>query len=139
MQRVIPWVILLVIAACLPLPALGIEQGTTLSEPVTVDGVGSPIIDHINVNQKFYISSTISNDAEMGQEFVYIVQISDESDTVVLLKWFGGEIDPGQRLNIAVSWVPTTPGTYTVEVFLWDGIRTQNALDNNKTLTIPIS
>lgn len=139
MRRIILGMMLLAVAACLPLPALGIEQGTTLSEPVTVDGVGSPIIDHINVNQKFYISATISNDADMGQEFVYIVQISDESDTVVLLKWFGGEVDPGQRLNIAVSWIPTTPGTYTVEVFLWDGIHTQNALDDNKTLTIPIS
>lgn len=131
---------LLVVAASYMLtPAAGIGQGTTISAPVTVDGVGSPIIDHINVNQKFYISATISNDADTDQDFVYIVQISDEQDTVVLLKWLGGKVDPGQLLNIAVSWVPTTPGTYTVEVFLWDGIHTQNALDNSKTLTIPIS
>lgn len=134
-----PYVVLLAIVACLPGMASGIGQGITISEPVPVDGLGSPIIDHINVNQRFYLSATISNDADMGQEFVYIVQINDDSDTVVLLKWFGSEIDPGQRLNFAVSWIPTIPGTYTVEVFLWDSIHTQNALDESKTLTIPIS
>lgn len=112
---------------------------TRLEGPRLVDAVGSPIIDHINFNQKLHISSSISNVGLTGQDFVYIVQITDEDNTIVLLKWLGGQVDPGQQLSIAVSWVPTTPGTYLMEVFLWDGIHTQNALDATKTLKVPIS
>ena len=42
-------------------------------------------------------------------------------------------------LNIAVSWASVAPSTYTVQVFLWDGIHTQNALDSTKSLVIPVS
>lgn len=124
--------------AIVPLYAAGSED-VSIEYPVLVDATGSPIIDHINVNQKFYIATNIFNDGAGDQAFVYIVQVTDENDTIVLLDSFSAEIAPGQRLNIAISWVPTSPGTYTAEVFLWDSIHDQNALDASKTLVIPIS
>lgn len=124
--------------ATVPLHAAGSED-VSIEYPVLVDATGSPIIDHINVNQKFYIATNIFNDGAGDQAFVYIVQVTDENDTIVLLDSFSAEIAPGQRLNIAISWVPTSPGTYTAEVFLWDSIHDQNALDASKTLVIPIS
>ena len=131
-------VIIVVALAAIPLHAAG-SEGVSIERPALVDATGSPIIDHINVNQKFYIATNIFNDGAEDQEFVYIVQVTDESDTIVLLDSFSAEIAPGQRLNIAISWVPTSPGTYTAEVFLWDSIHDQNALDASKTLVIPIS
>lgn len=124
--------------AIVPLHAAGSED-ISIEYPVLVDATGSPIIDHINVNQKFYIATNIFNDGAGDQAFVYIVQVTDENDTIVLLDSFSAEIAPGQRLNIAISWIPTSPGTYTAEVFLWDSIHDQNALDASKTLVIPIS
>ena len=113
--------------------------GAAIDMPVMVDAVGGPVTDHLTVNQEFYISANISNGGDSGQEFVYIVQITDRLGTVVLLKWFGGEVDAGQILNIAMSWVPTAPGTYTAAVFLWDGIHSQNALDSHKSLQLTVS
>ena len=113
--------------------------GTTLGEPTLVDANGMPISGHINVNQKFYIATTLTHQGDTAQQFVYIVQIADESGSTVLLKWFGGEVGPDQRLNIAVSWTPATSGTYTIDTFLWAGIHAQNALDSNKLVMASIS
>lgn len=113
--------------------------GTTLGEPTLVDANGVPISGHINVNQKFYIATTLSHQGDTAQQFVYIVQIADESGSIILLKWFGGEAGPGQELNIAISWTPAASGTYTIDTFLWDGIHAQNALDTNKSVMASIS
>ena len=111
----------------------------SINGPTILDTTSSPIIGHINVNQKFYIASEITNLAAESQSFVYIVKIVDGEGTTVVLEWFGGETDSGQTLNIAVSWTLSTPDTYTAQVFLWDGIHTQNALDVSKSIIIPVN
>lgn len=113
--------------------------GTTLGEPTLVDVNDMPISGHINVNQQFYIATTLVHQGDNAQQFVYIVQIADESGSTVLLKWLGGEVEPDQRFKISVSWTPTTSGTYAIDTFLWDGIHTQNALDSNKSIMASIS
>ncbi len=113
--------------------------GTTLGEPTLVDVNDMPISGHINVNQQFYIATTLTHQGDTAQQFVYIVQIADESGSTVLLKWLGGEVEPDQRFKISVSWTPTTSGTYTIDTFLWDGIHEQNALDSNKSIMASIS
>ncbi|MXX21129.1 MAG: hypothetical protein F4Y82_00620 [Cenarchaeum sp. SB0665_bin_23] len=112
---------------------------TILGEPTLVDANGMPISGHINVNQKFYIEATLTHQGNAEQQFVYIVQIADERGSTILLKWLGGEVGPGQMLNIAVSWTPAASGTYTIDTFLWDGIHAQNALDANKSVMVSIS
>ena len=126
---------------CVMLLVQGTAQATDtiLEEPALVDAGGIPISGHINVNQKFYIAATLHHEGDTPQQFVYIVQIADENGSTILLKWFGGEVGPDQRLNVAVSWTPIYPGTYTIDTFLWDGIHTQNALDTNKSVMVPIS
>ncbi len=133
--------LMLIQIAILSIFVLGgaIAYGAEMASPILVDAIGVPIIDHVNANQKIYISSTISNDTSPSQEFVYIVQVTDHNDTIVLLKWFGGEVDTGQQLDIAVSWTPHAPGTYTVDVFLWDGLYSQNALDVKKFTVISVN
>ena len=128
----------LLVAALLPAAAHS-ENTIGIGAPTVVDATGSPITGHINVNQKFYIASEISNNGPENLPFVYIVKVTDGDGAAVLLEWFRGEADSGQMLSIAVSWAPVAPNTYTVQVFLWDGIHTQNALDSTKTLTIPVS
>ena len=126
------------LATLLPVAAHS-QDSIGIEGPAVVDATGEDITGHINVNQKFYIASEISNKGTEGGPFVYIVKITDGDGTTVLLEWFGGEADPNQALNIAVFWAPAAPDTYTVQVFLWDGIHTQNALDSTKSITIPVS
>jgi hypothetical protein len=128
----------LLVAALMPATAHS-EDAIGIGEPAVVDATGSPITGHINVNQKFYIASEIANDGPGNIPFVYIVKVTDGDGATVLLEWFRGEADSGQTLSIAVSWAPATPSTYTVQVFLWDDIHTQNALDSTKFLAIPVS
>lgn len=133
-------VVLAIAAALAAAPIHAAASGeVTIENPALVDATGTPITDRINVNQKFYIATNIYSESADDQNFVYIVQVVDEDGTIVLLEWFGGEIARDQRLNIAVSWAPSSPGTYTAEVFLWDSLHDQNALDSNKTVTLSIS
>ena len=126
---------------CIALLMQGQAQATDtiLGEPTLVDANDMPISGHINVNQQFYIATTLAHQGDAAQQFVYIVQIADESGSTVLLKWLGGEVEPDQRFKISVSWTPATSGTYTIDTFLWDGIHTQNALDSNKSIMASIS
>lgn len=133
-------VVLAIAAALAAAPIHAAASGeVTIENPELVDATGTPITDRINANQKFYIATNIYSESAVDQNFVYIVQVVDEDGTAVLLEWFGGEIARDQRLNIAVSWTPSSPGTYTAEVFLWDSLHDQNALDSNKTVTISIN
>ena len=126
--------------AALLLPAAAHTQGAAqIDGPAVVDATGSPITGHINVNQKFYVASEITNGGPTNLPFVYIVKVSDGQGANVLLEWFAGEATPGQTLNIAVSWAAAAPDTYTAEVFLWDGIHSQNALDASKSIAVPVS
>lgn len=126
--------------AMLLIPATAHTQGSPhILGPSVVDATGSPITGQINTNQKFYVAAEITNGSPDNMPFVYIVKISDDGGATVLLEWFAGEADSDQTLNIAVSWLAATPDTYTAEIFLWDGIHTQNALDSSKSIIIPVS
>ena len=121
------------------LPVAHSESSIGIGVPTVVDATGSSITGHINVNQKISIASEITNDGSQSSPCVYIIKVTDGDGTAVLLEWIGVEADPGQTLNMAISWAPAAPGTYTVQVFLWDGIHTQNALDSTKSITIQVS
>ena len=130
--------LLLCIIAMAILPMAAYTE-SVIGGPTVVDATGSPLTGQINVNQKLYIASDITNGGTQDRSLVYIVKVTDGNGSPILLEWFGGNIDPGQTLSMAVPWEPSAPDTYTVQVFLWDGIHTQNALDATKSTTIPVS
>ena len=132
-------VILYCIVSCLVFAGGVSAHAAQIGYPVLVDAVGVPIVDHVNANQKLHISANISNTYETAQGFAYIVQVTDQNGTIVMLKWFLGELDAGQSIDIATSWTPESPSLYVIDVFLWDGLRTQNALDAKKSATISVS
>lgn len=133
------YVLSVALLAILMLPASAYSDDVSIGAPTVVDATGALMTGHINVNQKFYVASEISNDGAENSSFVYIVRVTNGDGTVVLLEWFAGEADAGQTLSIAVSWAPAAPDTYVAQVYLWDGIHTQNALDSTKSLVIPVS
>ena len=59
---------------------------------------------------------------ETPQDFIYIVQIKNENENVVKIDWFTGSLTKFQNFVPAVSWVPTTQETFTVEIYVWDGL-----------------
>ena len=125
---------------------LGIPQGlgspdkTSIENPQLVNARGDEIGTKINANQQVQIMCTVKNNQDQRQPFIYIVQIRDSSQKVVMLNWIGGNmLIPGQELSPALSWTPVNGGQYTVEIFVWDGFEDQRPLAMPSHLDITVS
>jgi len=133
--------VILVIFSISLTPAFALTelQRATISDPRLENAFGKPIIDNINVNRQIQISVDITNNQEKSQKFFYLVQIKDKTGFVVSLVWFSGELNPHQKFNPSVSWLPEKSGVFTAEIFVWDSLINHNALSEYTTLQISVS
>lgn len=130
--------------------SLGLAFGVPPLEKVDVrstslvNAFGSPLENNLNLNQAergVQISAKITNNQDVDQGFVYIVQIKNEAGVIVSLGFFdlGGKLTPGQSFSPALSWSTKTSGTYTAEIYVWDNLKNQEALSEFKTIDIIVS
>jgi len=114
-------------------------QRATISDPRLVNTFDVPIGNNVIVNQQIQISADITNNQEKSQKFVYLVQIKDKTGFVVSLVWFSGELNPYQKFNPSVSWVPEKFGEFTAEIYVWEGLINHKALTEYTILQINVS
>lgn len=89
-------------------------------DPGLVDATDSKI-SKVFVDQPVLLQARIANNA-CTQDYAYIIQIKDSNDIVVSLSWVQGSVNAGQSFSVAQSWLPDAPGTYTVQMFVWESI-----------------
>lgn len=114
----------LIIMSVIANPVFGLSslEKVSLSETGLVSRSGNPIGPNVNINQQALVASKITNMQDISQDFIYIVQIKNEDGTVIKIGWITGNLTKQQKFVPAVSWVPTTQGTFTVEIYVWDGL-----------------
>ena len=93
----------------------------------------------VPLNKQVQITADVSNGQDRDQPFAYIVQIKDQNGVVVQLSWLTGTLTAGQSLNPAQSWTPTTSGSYTAEIFVWQSIDNPDALSPQLTMNITVT
>ena len=130
---------IVIIAGVNPAFALTELERSSIEDPRLENVFEAPIIDNVNVNQQIQISSDITNHQEKSQDFVYLVQIKNEIDTVVSLGWISGQLTPDQTLSPSLSWTPTHSGKYVAEIFVWEGLINHTALTEHSELQISVS
>ncbi len=87
------------------------------------DSFDRPILQKPIVGQKISFVTEISNDgSQKSQRYSYIIQVKDENNKIVDLRWVDGTVDPIKKKIIEIFWEPILSGKYTVEIFVWDGI-----------------
>ncbi len=87
------------------------------------DSFDRPILQKPIVGQKISFVTEISNDgSQKSQKYSYIMQVKDENNKIVDLRWVDGTVDPIKKKIIEIFWEPILSGKYTVEIFVWDGI-----------------
>ena len=105
----------------------GLQRLTSL--PITLsDAFGNPLTS-FSTNDQIQIVGTISNEQNFKQKFAYLFQVKDDNNSVVSISWIQTEISENQKLDVSQSWIPTTPGKYVIETYVWSSL-------NN---TIPLS
>ena len=110
-----------------------------ISSPRLEDFFQNPISKNININQQVQIAAHITNNQEIDQKFVYIVQIKDRENVVIHLVWISGELNPHQTLSTAVSWRPELSGSFVAEIFVWESLDNPDALSESISFDITAS
>ena len=91
------------------------------------------------VGKQVQITTDVTNGQDRAQPFAYIVQIQNQDGVVYSLSWITGTLDAGQSLSPSQSWMPTTPGTYTAQIFVWASVNNPDALSPPLVMKIVVS
>ncbi len=105
--------------------------------PRVVDAFGN-ILDSVYVDQQVQISTDFVNGQNKEQTFAYLVQIHNNENVVVYLKWISGTLKSGQSFSPALSWIPLEVGTYTATAFSWDSVDNANPLSRSYSTIIDV-
>lgn len=73
----------------------------------------------IKVGEEIAITTEVKNELQRERQVFYIVQVSDNSDTTVMLHWVSKIIPGKETVRLSISWIPDLEGKYTVHTFLW--------------------
>jgi hypothetical protein len=91
-----------------------------------------------NQNQQLQIIMQIQNLESYKQDFTNIIQITDESGSVVSLSWIIGNLNQGQDFEISQSWTPKQSGQYTIQAFVWKSLDDATPLAQTQTQIVTI-
>lgn len=99
----------------------------TITKFSTVD-VSGKNVTRIHVHDLLKISAEVANNNFKKQSFTYIVKIRDSDGITVDLFWFSGRAEEKTNLTLAPSWIPEMPGTYDIEIFIWESLTNPSSL-----------
>ena len=113
-----------------------LSSGFAFAEPVSTE-IPSEEKTHY-VDEQIMIVADISNNQDVPQNFAYLTQVKNDKDVVISLSWLTGSLSPRQSFSPAQSWTPTEPGTFHIQVFVWEGIDNPEALSPPLTMTVNV-
>lgn len=116
--------------------AIAFGMGIAFAEPVSTE-IPSGEKTHY-VDEQIMIMADISNNQDISQNFAYITQVKNDQDVVISLSWLTGSLSPRQSFSPAQSWIPTSTGTYHVQVFVWESIDNPDALSPPLSMTVNV-
>lgn len=82
---------------------------------------GNKVAD-IEAGQQISISNTLKNFQAANQTYAVILQIVDSEGYTQSLSWQTGVLGAGQITEVSSGWSANQPGTYTVQIFVWDNV-----------------
>ena len=106
-------------------------MGVAFADPITAQTISEDKIHF--VDEQIMIMADISNNQDTQQNFAYVTQVRNDDNVVISLAWLTGSLSPRQSFSPAQSWIPSEPGTYHIQVYVWESI------DNPSALSPPLS
>lgn len=101
----------------------------SISTPTMVDTTGHAL-SSFTVGQEVGVQSMLTNHGATDQKFAYLVQVVDSAGGTDYFQAFSASMLSNQSFNATQVWIPKDPGTYTVQVFVWDGLASAIPLTN---------
>ncbi len=97
------------------------SSDVTLTSPTMVTITGQTLTS-LHVGQQIGIQSIVTNHGTSDQKFTYLVQVLNSRGGTEYLQGFSASMLANQSFTAAQVWVPKDPGSYTVQVFVWDSL-----------------
>jgi len=114
-------------------------KGEMYLENVSIVNSFGQRFDEIKFNQILQVAADITNPNDYKNNFVYMVEITNEDDIAVQpAKWMTGELDPNQALNVSLSWIPEETGMFNAAVFVGSEIDSILKVDDIKINVYPV-
>jgi hypothetical protein len=132
-------IFLLIFVTVQNVSALEGTQRVELKNPRLVNTFGEQVSQNVNTYQQVQVYTDVSNNQDVKQNFVYIVQILNKDNVAQKLTWISATLNPHQTLSPAISWSTSDPGTYTAEIYVWDSINNASALAPAAAINIIVS
>ncbi len=121
------------------------------SEPEIFNSVDKvPIsVSQLNTGNTAIIRTEISNNIwnirfaycgihNLNTQFAYITQIKNSHDVVVSLSWIRSELKTNETMKAESTWIPESPGIYTINTFVWSDIDRPTALSPQRTIEVEV-
>ena len=102
-----------------------------------VDSFGNSLSE-VSVDQQVQIEADLVNGQDKDQSFAYLVQVQDGNGVTVSLAWITGQLAAGQSFSPALSWIPSTSGSYEATVFVWESVDNPTALSDTVSVSIRV-
>jgi hypothetical protein len=102
-----------------------------------VDSFGNSLSE-VSVDQQVQIEADLVNGQDKDQSFAYLVQVQDSNGVTVSLAWITGQLAAGQSFSPALSWIPSSSGTYEATVFVWESVDNPTALSDTVSTSIRV-
>jgi len=109
--------------------ALGAFGDITITSPKMVNTTGQEL-SNFQVGQQIGVESTLTNHATTEQKFTYLVQVTDKYGAADYLEGFSASMMPNQSFTASQVWIPKESGQYTIEVYVWDSLKSGIPLTN---------
>jgi hypothetical protein len=93
----------------------------TLTPPAMVTTTGQTL-SSLHVGQQIGVQSVLTNHGTSEQKFTYLVQVLNSGGGTEYLEGFSASMNANQSFTAGQVWIPKDPGTYTVQVFVWDSL-----------------
>ena len=125
------WISLFVMMLVLSIP-------TSYSQVKSNTALGDNVW-HTKVGKQVQITTDVTNGQDRSQPFAYIVQIQNQDGVVSSLSWITGTLDARQSLSPSQSWMPTTTGNFTAQIYVWKSVDNPDALSSPILMKIIVS
>ena len=112
-------------------------MGVAFADPITAQTSSEDKIHF--VDEQIMLMADISNNQDTQQNFAYITQVRNDDNVVISLSWLTGSLSPRQSFSPAQSWIPAEPGTYHVQVYVWESIDNPSALSPPLSMIVNVS
>lgn len=97
-------------------------------QKASIENASGQEISNAAVGETIECNITLKNNQSVYQPYVSIMQVVDEDGFVHSIKWLDGTMTTGETLEIKHFWTADGPGNYQIQIMIWDGMDSPDAL-----------